>query len=180
MKILMMARNPLLYSHQRLIETAHTRGHTIDVVDTLQVYINISTRHSQIKYKGEPLGHYDAVIPRIGASITMYGLAVLRQLEMMGIWALNDSIAIGRSRDKLRAMQLLAQKGIGLPITSFSHSSKYTDDMIEMVGGAPVVIKLLEGTQGLGVVLGDTHSSARSMIEAFREVSVNILVQELY
>lgn len=178
MKILMMARNPALYSHRRLIEAASARGHSLDVVDTLQVYINIATRHSQIKYKGQALGHYDAVIPRIGASITMYGLAVLRQLEMMKVWTLNDSLAIGRSRDKLRAMQLLAQKGIGLPITAFSHSTQYTDDMIEMVGGAPVVIKLLEGTQGLGVVLGETHSSARSMIEAFREVSVNILVQE--
>jgi len=178
MKILMMARNAALYSHQRLVKAALARGHTIDVIDTLQVYINISTNHSQIKYKGDILGHYDAVIPRIGASITMYGLAVLRQLEMMGVWALNDSIAIGRSRDKLRTMQLLAHKGIGLPVTSFSHSTKYTDDMIEMVKGAPVIIKLLEGTQGLGVVLGETHTSARSVIEAFRKVSVNILVQE--
>jgi len=178
MKILMMARNPKLYSHQRLIEVATARGHRIDVIDTLQVYMNVSAQHSQIKYKGEALDDYDAVIPRIGASITMYGLAVLRQLEMMGVWSLNDSLAIGKSRDKLRAMQLLARKGIDLPITAFSHSSQYTEDMIKMVGGAPVVIKLLEGTQGLGVVLGDTHSSARSMIEAFREVNVNILVQE--
>jgi ribosomal protein S6--L-glutamate ligase len=178
MKILMMARNANLYSHKRLVEAAVVRGHTIDVIDTLQVYMNIATHHPQIKYKGQSLEGYDAVIPRIGASVTMYGLAVLRQLEMMGVWSLNESVAIGRSRDKLRAMQLLARKGIGLPMTAFSHSTKYTDDMIDMVGGAPVVIKLLEGTQGLGVVLGETHTSARSVVEAFRKVNVNILVQE--
>lgn len=173
-----MARSPNLYSHRRLVETALARGHTMDVVDTLQVYMNIQTDHSQIKYKGQLLETYDAVIPRIGASITMYGLAVLRQLEMMGVWSLNDSVAIGRSRDKLRSMQLLAHRGIGLPVTAFAHSTKYTEDMIDMVGGSPVVIKLLEGTQGLGVVLGETRTSARSVIEAFRELKANILVQE--
>jgi ribosomal protein S6--L-glutamate ligase len=178
MKILMMARNANLYSHKRLVEAAQAHGHSIDVIDTLQVYMNIATHTSQIKYKGQPLDGYDAVIPRIGASITMYGLAVLRQLEMMGVWPLNESVAIGKSRDKLRSFQLLARKGIGLPITAFGHSTKYTDDMIAMVGGAPVVVKLLEGTQGLGVVLGETHIAARSVIEAFREVNVNILVQE--
>lgn len=178
MKILMMTRNPSLYSHRRLAEAALARGHTIDIIDTLQVYMNIETHHSQIKYKGQPLEDYDAVIPRIGASITMYGLAVLRQLEMMGVWSLNDSVAIGRSRDKLRAMQLLAQNGIDLPITAFAHSTKYTEDMISMVGGAPAIIKLLEGTQGIGVVLGETYASARSVIEAFRELNANILVQE--
>lgn len=178
MKILMMARNANLYSHKRLVEAAVVRGHTIDVIDTLQVYMNIATHHPQIKYKGQALEGYDAVIPRIGASVTMYGLAVLRQLEMMGVWSLNESVAIGRSRDKLRSMQLLARKGIGLPMTAFSHSTQNTDDMIDMVGGAPVVIKLLEGTQGLGVVLGETHTSARSVVEAFRKVNVNILVQE--
>jgi len=178
MKLLMMARNPLLYSHQRLVEAALARGHTIDIIDTLQVYMNIATHNPQIKYKGQNLEFYDAIIPRIGASVTMYGLAVLRQLEMMGMWTLNESVAIGRSRDKLRSLQLLARRGIGLPITAFSHSTLYTDDMIKMVGGAPVVIKLLEGTQGLGVVLGETLAAARSVIDAFREVNVNILVQE--
>jgi ribosomal protein S6--L-glutamate ligase len=178
MRLIMMARNPTLYSHQRLVEAALARGHTIDVIDTLQVYMNIATHRPQIKYKGRALDGYDVVIPRIGASITMYGLAVLRQLEMIGVWPLNESVAIGRSRDKLRSMQLLARKGIGLPVTAFAHSTQYTNDMIEMVGGAPVVIKLLEGTQGLGVVLGETLTSARSVIEAFREVNVNILVQE--
>ena len=174
----MMARNPTLYSHRRLVEAALARGHTIDVIDTLQIYMNIATHHPQIKYKGQSLEGYDAVIPRIGASITMYGLAVLRQLEIMGVWSLNDSVAIGKSRDKLRSMQILARKGIGLPVTAFAHSTQYTDDMIEMVGGAPIVIKLLEGTQGLGVDLGETHTSARSVIEAFRKVDVNILLQE--
>lgn len=174
----MMARNPNLYSHHRLVEAAIANGHTIDIIDTLQVYMNVATHKSQIKYKGELLEGYDAVIPRIGASITMYGLAVLRQLEIMGVWPLNESVAIGRSRDKLRAMQLLARKGIGLPVTAFGHSTKYTDDMIQMVGGSPVVVKLLEGAQGLGVVLGETNVGARSVIEAFRKVNVNILVQE--
>jgi ribosomal protein S6--L-glutamate ligase len=178
MKILMMARNPTLYSHRRLVEAALARGHTIDVIDTLQVYMNVAAHHPQIKYKGESLEGYDAVIPRIGASITMYGLAVLRQLEIMGVWSLNDSLSIGKSRDKLRSMQILAHKGIGLPVTAFAHSTLYTNDMIEMVGGAPIVIKLLEGTQGLGVVLGETHTSARSVIEAFRKLNVNILLQE--
>jgi ribosomal protein S6--L-glutamate ligase len=178
MKILMMARNPKLYSHQRLLTVAASRGHQLNIIDTLQVYMNIAPHNPQIKYKGESIKGYDAVIPRIGASITMYGLAVLRQLEIMGVWSLNDSVAIGRSRDKLRCMQILARRGIGLPLTAFAHSTAYTNDMIEMVGGAPLVIKLLEGTQGLGVVLGETRSSARSVIEAFRKVNVNILLQE--
>lgn len=174
----MMARNPNLYSHQRLVEAALANGHTIDIIDTLQVYMYVAPHKSQIKYKGQLLEGYDAVIPRIGASVTMYGLAVLRQLETMGVWPLNESVAIGKSRDKLRAMQLLARKGIGLPVTGFGHSTKYTDDMVQMVGGTPVVIKLLEGTQGLGVVLGETNVGARSVIEAFRKVNVHILVQE--
>lgn len=174
----MMARNQNLYSHQRLLEAAIARGHQMDVVDTLQMYMNIAAHNPQVKYQGKLITGYTAVIPRIGASITMYGLAVLRQLENMGVWSLNDSVAIARSRDKLRCMQILARKGIGLPVTGFSHSALYTDDMIEMVGGAPVVIKLLEGTQGLGVVLGETRSSARSVIEAFRKANVNILLQE--
>ncbi|MBX9621488.1 MAG: 30S ribosomal protein S6--L-glutamate ligase [Alphaproteobacteria bacterium] len=178
MKILMMARNPKLYSHQRLLAVATSRGHQLDIINTLQVYMNIAPHNPQIKYRGESIKGYDAVIPRIGASITMYGLAVLRQLEIMGVWPLNDAVSIGRSRDKLRCMQILARRGIGLPLTGFAHSTAYTDDMIEMVGGAPLVIKLLEGTQGLGVVLGETRSSARSVIEAFRKVNVNILLQE--
>lgn len=178
MKIAMMAVNSKLYSHQRLVEAAKAAGHEIDIINTTKVYVNITTHHPELRYKGESLTGYDAVIPRIGASITFYGLAVLRQFEMMGVWPLNESVAIGRSRDKLRALQLLARKGIGLPVTAFAHSDDFADDVINIAGGAPVVIKLLEGTQGIGVVLGETHNSAKSVIEAFRGVKVNIMVQE--
>jgi ribosomal protein S6--L-glutamate ligase len=178
MKIAMMARNPKLYSHQRLVEAAKAAGHEIDIINTTQVYVNITSHNPELRYKGTKLEGYDAVIPRIGASITFYGLAVLRQFEMMGVWPLNESVAIGRSRDKLRALQLLARKGIGLPVTAFAHSDDFADDVIAIAGGAPVVIKLLEGTQGIGVVLGETHNSAKSVIEAFRGVKVNIMVQE--
>lgn len=174
----MMSRNPNLYSHKRLAEAAKARGHEMEIIDTLHVYLNIATQNPKIKYKGRELNGYDAVIPRIGSSITMYGLAVLRQFESMGVWSLNNSVAIGKARDKLRCMQILSRKGIGLPTTAFAHSTKYTDDIIEMVGDAPVVIKLLEGAQGLGVVLGETVKSARSTIEAFRKADVNILIQE--
>ena len=178
MKLAMMARNPKLYSHIRLVEAAEKAGHQIDVVNTTKVYVNITSHKPELRYKGESLEGYDAVIPRIGASITFYGLAVLRQFEMMGVWPLNESVAIGRSRDKLRSLQLLARKGIGLPVTAFAHSDDFADDVIEIAGGAPVVIKLLEGTQGIGVVLGETHNSAKSVIQAFRGVKVNIMVQE--
>lgn len=178
MNIAMMARNPNLYSHKRLIEAAEQRGHTIEVINTLRVTMNITSRRPALYYNSEKLPHFDAVIPRIGASITFYGLAVLRQFEMMGVYPLNESVAIGRSRDKLRSMQLLAQAGVGLPVTAFAHDPKQTDQVLEMVGGAPVVIKLLEGTQGIGVVLAETNNSARSIIEAFRGANVNILVQE--
>ncbi|GJL54862.1 MAG: putative alpha-L-glutamate ligase [Nitrospirales bacterium] len=178
MKLAMMARNPKLYSHLRLVEAAEKAGHHIDVINTTKVYVNITSHNPELRYKGENLTGYDAVIPRIGASITFYGLAVLRQFEMMGVWPLNESVAIGRSRDKLRALQLLARKGIGLPVTAFAHSDDFADDVIAIAGGAPVVIKLLEGTQGIGVVLGETHNSAKSVIEAFRGVKVNIMVQE--
>ena len=178
MKIAMMARNPKLYSHQRIVEAAKAAGHEIDIINTTQVYVNITSHKPELRYKGESLTGYDAVIPRIGASITFYGLAVLRQFEMMGVWPLNESVAIGRSRDKLRCLQLLAREGIGLPVTAFAHSDDFADDVIKIAGGAPVVIKLLEGTQGIGVVLGETHNSAKSVIEAFRGVKVNIMVQE--
>ena len=178
MKIAMLARNANLYSHQRLVEAALARGHEIDILNTLRVTMNITSHRPEAYYKGAKLGKYDAVIPRIGASITFYGLAVLRQFEMMNVWSLNESVAIGRSRDKLRSLQILARKGLGLPVTAFAHDPKQTDEVIKMVGGAPVVIKLLEGTQGIGVVLGETEKSARSVIEAFRGANVNILVQE--
>ncbi len=178
MKIVMMARNPHLYSHQRLVEAAEERGHQIDIVNTLRCYMNITSHRPELRHQGEKIVGYDAVIPRIGASVTYYGLAVLRQFEMMGVYPLNESVAIGRSRDKLRSLQLLARDGIGLPVTAFAHDTNRTDEVIEMVGGAPVVIKLIEGTQGLGVVLGETQRSARSVVEGFRGAKVNILVQE--
>lgn len=178
MKIAMLARNPDLYSHQRLVEAAESRGHEIDIINTTQCYVNITAHRPVVKYRGEILSGYDAVIPRIGASITFYGLAVLRQFEMMGVWPLNESVAIGRSRDKLRSLQLLSREGLGLPVTGFANSAKQAEEVIRMVNGPPVVIKLLEGTQGIGVVLGETMSSAKSVFEAFRGAKVNILVQE--
>jgi ribosomal protein S6--L-glutamate ligase len=178
MKLAMLARNPELYSHRRLVSAARKRGHDIEVIDTLKCYMNIASHRPEVRYKGRSLQGFDAVIPRIGASITFYGLAVLRQFEMMGVYPLNESVAIGRSRDKLRGMQLLSRKGIGLPVTAFAHVTSQADDLIDMVGGTPLVIKLLEGTQGIGVVLAETRSSARSMIEAFGGVEANILVQE--
>ena len=178
MKIAMLARNPDLYSHKRLVESAQERGHEIDVINTTQCYMNITAHRPQVMYKGESLKGYDAIIPRIGASITFYGLAVLRQFEMMGVWPLNESVAIGRSRDKLRCLQILSREGIGLPVTGFANSARQAEEVINMAGGAPVVIKLLEGTQGIGVVLGETTSSAKSVFEAFRGAKINILVQE--
>ena len=178
MKIAMLARNANLYSHQRLKAAAEERGHTLDIIDTLRCYMNIASRRPEIYYNGEQLTGYDAVIPRIGASVTFYGTAVLRQFEMMGVYPLNESVAIGRSRDKLRSMQLLARDDIGLPVTTFAHDPKQTEEVLALAGGAPIVIKLLEGTQGIGVVLADTDRSAKSVVEAFRGAGVNILMQE--
>lgn len=178
MKIAMLARNENLYTHKRLKEAAEDRGHQLDIINTLRCYMNIASRRPEVYYNGEKLVGYDAVIPRIGASITFYGMAVLRQFEMQGVYPLNESVGIGRSRDKLRSMQLLARDGIGLPVTTFAHDPKQTEEVLELAGGAPVVIKLLEGTQGIGVVLADTKRSAKSVVEAFRGAGVNILVQE--
>jgi ribosomal protein S6--L-glutamate ligase len=178
MKIALLARNPDLYTHRRICEAARARGHEIEVINTLRVSINITSERPALYYRKRRLEGFEAVIPRIGASVTFYGLAVLRQFEVMGIYPLNESVAIGRSRDKLRCLQLLARRGIGLPITAFTHDPKQADDIVDLVGGPPVIIKLLEGTQGIGVVLGDTMKSAKSMIEAFQGANANILVQE--
>ncbi|MDH3440080.1 MAG: 30S ribosomal protein S6--L-glutamate ligase [Gammaproteobacteria bacterium] len=178
MNIVMLARNPNLYSHKRLVDAAKERGHGLDIVNPLRCYMNIATRRPTVYYNGDKLPKYDAVIPRIGASVTFYGSAVLRQFEMMGVYPLNESVAIGRSRDKLRSLQLLARDGIGLPVTTFAHDPKQTDEVLKLSGKAPLVVKLLEGTQGIGVVLADTDRSAKSVIEAFRGADVNILVQE--
>lgn len=178
MKIALLTRNPKLYSHKRIIEAGAARGHEIVPVDYLRCYMNITSRRPELRYHGERLTGIDAVIPRIAASHTFYGLAVLRQFEMMGVFPLNESVAIGRSRDKLRSLQLLARDGVGLPATAFTNDAGRTDEIIKIVGGAPVVVKLLEGTQGIGVVLGETHKSAKSVIEAFHGAQIAILVQE--
>lgn len=178
MKIAILSRRHDLYSTRRLVEAAKERGHKADVIDTLRCYMNITSAQPTIHYKGAILDTYDAVIPRIGASVTFYGAAVVRQLEMMGVLCVNDSIAITRARDKLRSLQLLSKKGIGLPITGFAHSLDEIQDLIKMVGGPPLIIKFLEGTQGVGVVLVETAKAARSVIEAFLGLKVNILVQE--
>lgn len=178
MKIAILSRNPRLYSTQRLVEAAQQRGHETRVIDVLRCYMNITSHNPSIHIEGETLSGFDAVIPRIGPSVTFYGTAVLRQLEMMGVYPLNESVAITRARDKLRSLQLLSRKGIGLPITGFANAPGDIQDLIKMVGGAPLVIKLLEGTQGIGVVLADTQKAAESVIEAFMGVKTNILVQE--
>ncbi|MFT7618941.1 MAG: ribosomal protein S6--L-glutamate ligase [Planctomycetota bacterium] len=177
MKICVLSRNPKLYSTRRLVETCEVRGHEVQVVDYLRCYMNIAAKTPTMMYKGEPL-HPDAIIPRIGASHTFYGTAVVRQFEMMGVFPLNESQAISRSRDKLRCLQLLSRRGVGMPRSGFAHSTKDVAGVIESVGGAPLVVKLLEGTQGIGVVLCETKGAAESVIEAFRGLDANILVQE--
>lgn len=178
MKIAILSRNAKLYSTRRLIEAAEARGHSVDVLDPLRCYMDINAREPLIHMKGKILPTYDAVIPRIGASVTFFGTAVLRQFEMIGTYPLNESVAISRSRDKLRSLQLLSRKGIGLPITGFASQPHDIPDLIEMVGGAPLVIKLLEGTQGIGVVLAETRQAAESVIEAFMGLKSHIMVQE--
>lgn len=178
MHIALLSRNRNLYSTRRLIEAAEQRGHTARVVDTLRCYMSIASHHPSIHYKGKEIEQFDAVIPRIGSSVTFYGCAVLRQFEMMRTYVINDSVAITRSRDKLRSLQLLSRKGLGLPVTGFAHSPDDIPDLITMVRGAPLVIKLLEGTQGIGVVLAETNQAAESVIQAFMGLKANIMVQE--
>lgn len=178
MKIAILSRNEALYSTQRLKEAGALRGHEVDVIDTLHCYMDITTSQPSVRYEGQDLPHYDAVIPRIGASITFYGTAVVRQFEMLGTFCVNESVAISRSRDKLRSLQLLSRKGVGLPRTGFANKPDKIKDLVKNVGGAPLVIKLLEGTQGIGVVLADTNKAAESIIEAFMGLKANILVQE--
>lgn len=178
MRIAVLSRNPKLYSTRRLKEAGEARGHTVDIIDTLHCYMDITKSRPTVRYHGEELPYYDAVIPRIGASITFYGTAVVRQFEMMGTFCVNESVAISRSRDKLRSLQLLSRKGVGLPRTGFANRPDKIKDLIKNVGGAPLVIKLLEGTQGIGVVLADTNKTAESILEAFMGLNANILVQE--
>ncbi|MBC7428378.1 MAG: 30S ribosomal protein S6--L-glutamate ligase [Bacteriovorax sp.] len=178
MKIAILSRNGSLYSTKRLVEAGKARGHAIEVIDTLKCYMDITSQKPMVHYQNKELNDFDAIIPRIGASITFYGTAVIRQFEMMGVFSLNESVAIARARDKLRSLQLLSRKGLGLPVTGFAHSTKMTQELIKLVGGAPLVVKLLEGTQGKGVVLAETDAAAESVIDAFREMDANILVQE--
>ena len=178
MKIAILSRNRKLYSTRRLIEACQLRGHEPIVLDVLRCYMDIESNKPEVHYKGEILPEIDAVIPRIGASVTFYGTAVLRQFEMMGAFPLNESVAVVRSRDKLRSLQLLSRKGIGLPKTGYANDPDDIGDLIKMVGGAPLVIKLLEGTQGIGVVLAETKKAAESVLEAFMGLKANIMVQE--
>ena len=178
MKIAILSRKSSLYSTSRLKEAGEARGHTVHVVDYLRCYMDITSHRPKVIFRGQPLEDFDAVIPRIGATRTFYGTAVVRQFEMMGVYPTNESTAISRSRDKLRSMQLLARKGIGLPVTGFAHSTQDIDGLINVVGGAPLVIKLIEGTQGIGVILAETKKAAEAVIEAFRGLDANILVQE--
>ncbi|HUH05168.1 MAG TPA: 30S ribosomal protein S6--L-glutamate ligase, partial [Kofleriaceae bacterium] len=177
MKIGILSRKASLYSTGRLKQAAEERGHEVAVVDYSRCYMNI-TSHRPAVLLGGHSQKFDAIIPRIGASMTFYGTAVVRQFEMMGVFSANESQGIARSRDKLRALQLLAADGVGLPVTGFARSTKDTDGLIRMVGGAPLIIKLLEGTQGVGVVLAETGKAAESVMAAFRQLDANILVQE--
>ncbi|MDJ0899096.1 MAG: 30S ribosomal protein S6--L-glutamate ligase [Xenococcus sp. MO_188.B8] len=178
MKIAILSQDPALYSTRRLREAGEAQGHDMRVINYLRCYMNITSHRPSVVCNGKPLEDFDAIIPRIGASRTFYGTAVVRQFEVMGVFPTNESQAISRSRDKLRCLQILAREGVGLPVTGFAHATQDIDGLIETVGGAPLVIKLLEGTQGIGVVLAETYQAAKSVIEAFRGLDANILVQE--
>lgn len=178
MKIGILSRNPKIYSTHRLVKAALSRGHQVRVIDPLRCYMNITSAKPMVHYKDQLLDDFNVIIPRIGASITYYGSAILRQFEMMGVYSLNESTSITRSRDKLRCLQILSRSGIGLPVTSYAHSTKMSEKLIKMVGGAPCVIKLIEGTQGKGVILAETHKAAESVIDGFRQMKAHFLVQE--
>jgi ribosomal protein S6--L-glutamate ligase len=178
MRLVILSRNGSLYSTKALSDAARERGHTVRVLDTLQFDIRLSKQNPELVYQGEPLGVVDAVIPRIGASITFYGLAVVRQWEMMGVYCLNESQAIARSRDKLRCLQILSRHDIGMPPTVYTRQAEHVPNCIEHVQGPPVVVKLLQGTQGVGVVLAESTMAAGSVIEAFHGLDQNILIQK--
>ncbi len=178
MKIAILSRNRQLYSTRVLAQAARKRGHTVHVIDYLRLHMDITSRDPRIFLGRRELCDYDAIIPRIGAQHTFFGTAVVRQFEMMGVYCLNESVAIARARDKLRCLQLLAGKGIGMPVTAFAHDPEAAQSLIDTCGGAPLIIKLVEGTQGVGVVLAETEKAAESVIEAFRGLEAHILVQE--
>ena len=180
MRIAILSRNKNLYSTRRLLEAGLTAGHDVRVIDHVRCFMDITSKKPTIHYRGEEFGpqDFDAVIPRIGASVTFYGCAVVRQFEMMGVYCVNESVAITRARDKLRSLQLLSRRGVGIPVTSMANSPDDVSGLIREVGGAPLVIKLLEGTQGIGVVLAETRKAAESVIQAFMGMNASILVQE--
>src|SRR5437660_1334514 len=178
MRLVILSRQPSLYSTEVLTAAARQRGHDVRVLDTLQFDIRVSRRNPELFYQGEPVGHVDAVIPRIGASITYFGMAVVRQFEMLGVYCLNESQAIARSRDKLRCLQLLSRHDIGLPPTVYTRQAEHVPACIEQLEGPPVVVKLLQGTQGIGVVLAESTAAASSVIEAFHGLEQNILIQK--
>jgi len=180
MRIAILSRNKSLYSTRKLTEAALARGHDVRVLDHVRCFMDITSEKPSVHHREEEFDndHFDAVIPRIGSSVSFYGCAVVRQFEMMGVYCVNESVAITRARDKLRSLQLLSRKGIGIPATSFANSPDDVEGLIREVGGAPLVIKLLEGTQGIGVVLAETHKAAESVIQAFMGMNTNILVQE--
>ena len=178
MKIAILSRNKKLYSTRRLIEMAKARGHDVQVIDYLRCYMNITAERPCIQYKGKELESFDAIIPRIGANRTFYGTAILRQFETMGTYTINSSLAITRARDKLRSQQLLMMKGLNMPITGFAHTITDMGDLIDLVGGPPLIIKLIEGTQGVGVVLAETRKAAKSVAQTLRGLNANIIIQE--
>ncbi|MBU2921849.1 30S ribosomal protein S6--L-glutamate ligase [Winogradskyella psychrotolerans] len=178
MNIVILSRNAELYSTQRLVEEGEKRGHKIEIIDPLKCDIIIEKEKPTIYYKDRYLDYVDAIIPRIGASITFYGCAVVRQFEEMGVFTIAPSDAITRSRDKLRSLQRLSKAGIGMPKTVFTNYSRDVEEVINYVGGTPVIIKLLEGTQGLGVVLAETKNAAESVLEAFNGLQARVIVQE--
>lgn len=178
MKIAILSRNHKLYSTNRLYVAALERGHEVEIIDFLKCNMIIKKGNPEIHYKGEKLNGIDAIIPRIGASRTFYGTAVVRQFEMMHVFSANESQAIVRSRDKLRTMQLLSRGGVGMPVTAFASDPTDVTHLVKQVGGAPLVVKLLEGTQGIGVVLAETQKAAKSVMEAFYGLNANMLIQE--
>ncbi len=177
MKIGILSRRASLYSTNRLLEAARDRGHDVKIVNPLRCYMDITARSPRVMHRGAPL-EFDAIIPRIGASVTFYGTAVVRQFEVQNVFTIAESQAISRSRDKLRSLQLLSREGVGLPVTGFARSMRDIDGLLELVGGAPLIIKLLEGTQGVGVVLAETKKAAESVIGAFQQLDANVIVQE--
>ena len=178
MRIAILSRSTGYYSTRRLVEAAEARGHTVEVLDTLRCTGHLTETGPEVHYEGVRIDPPDVLIPRIGASVTSYGLSIVRQFEAMGVWSLARAIGVTRSRDKLRAHQFLAQRGIALPRTAFAHQADAADDLVRSVGGPPVIVKLLEGTQGVGVVLCETRKAAESVIQAFRGMKAHLIVQE--